>query len=288
MSDEDVVWFVSSEIAVRWEETTAFLWWFKVRQLAKCYRDCDPRSARWADNFRSIQQHVPFHPSLDLICLDTPASMVEFIQASRMLRCLKRRAHIAIPLPPLRARPLVQQYFLEHEHSHQNILEYPPLRRTRATSPSRIRAWASLAFGALNSIAASVLTLRIWKFSEEDLRLGGEGSFFRTWVVCTLEEAACMVDTLSIQFNTLTLPGSESLVWVLFIRMLQSRTSTRRVWLTFRSTAWSTCELHRKMYTRMRRAIMRVPHPFEIDVTYTHYGGRERNDRHFAFPAVSA
>ena len=286
MSEVDVVWFVSSCIAVRWEETTAFLWWFKVRQLAKCYQDCDPRSVRWADHFRSIQQHVPFYPCLDLICIDTPASMVAFIQARLlMLRCLIRRSHIAIPLPPLCTRPLVQQYFLEQEYSHsREIVHYPPSGR----SQQRIRAWASLAFDALHSLAANVLTLQIWKFSEEDLRLGGEGSFFRPWVVSTLDEAASTVETLSIQFNTLTLPVSESLVWDLFNRTLQSRTSCSPVELIFQGTVWSRCQFHRRLYTRMRRAILRSPHPFAISVTCTHYGGRGRNNTRFAFGAVSA
>lgn len=268
----DVVWFVSTDIAVKWEEPAAFLWWFKVRQVAKCYEACDPRSAQWSESCRRIHQHVPFYPSLDLVCLDTPASLGAFVDATRQLpSCLKRRARLAVPLPPLCKRPLVQQFCLEELVSilPSEVLACPPLIELGARRELRIRAWASFVMRSVTRTGD--VHLRMYEFSEQDMQLLYTGSFLRPWVQTALEEAVAGAERLFVYFFKLRLPSCESLVLGLFQRMLRSRTATE-VFLYYQGAAWVACEQHCRLFSKMRRAILVEPHAFQITVSRTHYG----------------
>lgn len=270
--EDDAMWIASSFAAVEWEEKLAFVWWFKVRQIARRYHSCDTRSVHWEEECRRISEHVPFCPRLGFVSLDTPASVTEFVEAISQLRtCLKWTSPLALPLPPLRARPLLQPFFLEQRLA-ADAVDYPAPHRKEDTRESRIFNWAALLGAALRSLAKDRLKVRIRSFSHEDLQLAGEGCFFHPWVVSTLHLAACRVSALEIEFHPLNLPAVEELVRSFWNRILHVRTSTSVVHLRFHGSCWKSCQRHRELFQWMKQTIRIVPHPFEFRVTCTHDG----------------
>jgi len=287
-SDMDIWIIISSSVASTWEETTAFQWWFKARQLSKRLRDCHPRSNQWAAHLSDISRHVPFYPSLDLICFRTPNSLAKFMQATlSMNRSLKRRAHIALPFPPVGTHLRVQPYWLEKDHldgpSGATVF-YPPLSHGHGSdSESRVDGWLTTVAYTLRNLEGGALDFCVCTFSTEDVQLLQAHSLVGQWIFSALGLATAKVRTLTMKLQTLDLPRSEHFVWRLFVYILRDRDCPLSVKICFSGASWSKCALHRRFLARAMGAFQLVPHPFDIVVECTHYGS-QRNATRFHFP----
>ena len=301
---EDIIWIVSELVATRWDEDSAFLWWFKVRQLAHAYGDCDSRATQWAQDFGLIRCHVPFCPRMKFIFVPDAEALVDLMHAMMKLTLLKRTAPLALPLPALRSQPLLQPLWLEDTTPAPGptgtSFFCPPVDRMRVpASPSRastfwsrtgtwyasrLHDWMAGTACLMRILDRDTMCLTMEVHSPVDLPIL-QSSFRNDWIFPALRCAISNVQVLSVRLNKQSLPSAPAELLIFpVIRMILQRRSAQPVTVMFMGAVWSKCEWHRKVFTSLRRTFERESHPFDIDVLCTHYGGR-KNERRFRFHA---